>query len=88
MGHVASVVALVDGNLSSASPALSPAAERMRRHRKRRLRGLHCLTIEVRETEIEELIRRGMLARDRQHDRSSLRKALYAFLDNALGSAA
>jgi hypothetical protein len=67
---------------------LSPAAERMRRHRNRRRKGLHCLTVELRETEIEALISKGLLARDCQHDRSSLRKALYAFLDNALGRVA
>src|SRR5689334_8978504 len=33
----------------------SAAAERMRRHRDRRRQGLRCLTIELRETEIEAL---------------------------------
>jgi hypothetical protein len=36
----------------------SPAAERMRRHRDRRRDGLRCLTIELRETERDALIRR------------------------------
>jgi hypothetical protein len=36
----------------------SPAAARMRLHRDRRRRGLRCLTIELRETEIDVLIGR------------------------------
>jgi hypothetical protein len=36
----------------------TPAAERMRAHRSRRRAGLRCLTIELRETEVTELIRR------------------------------
>jgi hypothetical protein len=32
-----------------------PAAERMRRHRERRKNKLRCLTIEIRESEIEAL---------------------------------
>jgi hypothetical protein len=38
-----------------------PAAERMRRHRDRRRDGLRCLTIELRETERDALIRNGLL---------------------------
>jgi hypothetical protein len=34
-------------------------AERMRRHRERRRQRLRCLTIELRDGEIEGLIRRG-----------------------------
>jgi hypothetical protein len=39
----------------------SPAAERMRLHRERRRYGLRCLIIELRITEIDALIRRGLL---------------------------
>ena len=34
------------------------AAERMRRHRQRRRDGLRCLMIELRETEVDALIKR------------------------------
>jgi hypothetical protein len=40
---------------------LTGAAERMRRHRQRRRDGLRCLIIELRETEIDALIRNGLL---------------------------
>jgi len=42
-------------------PSISPAAVRMRRHRKLRREGLRCLMIQLRETEIEALIYRGLL---------------------------
>jgi hypothetical protein len=37
------------------------AAKRMRRYRQRRRDGLRCLTIQLRETEIEALIYKGLL---------------------------
>jgi hypothetical protein len=49
-------------NPPTAAPATrSAAAERMRRHRERRRDGLRCVTIELRETEIDALTRRGFL---------------------------
>jgi hypothetical protein len=39
----------------------SPAAERMRRHRQRKKDRLRCLTIELREREVDALIRKGLL---------------------------
>ena len=42
--------------------APSAVAERMRRHRQRRRHGLRCFMIELRETEIDALIRNGLLA--------------------------
>jgi len=64
----------------------SPAAERMRRHRERRRDGLRCLTIELRETERDALIRKGLLKADARNDLHAVREALYAHLDNTLGS--
>ena len=61
----------------------SAAAERMRRHRQRRRDGLRCLMIELRETEIDALIRNGLL--QNRDDYNSIQSALYAFLDRALG---
>ena len=65
--------------------APSAAAERMRRHRQRRRDGLRCLIIELRETEIDALIRKGLLTAENSHDYDSVQSALYAFLDRALG---
>jgi hypothetical protein len=60
---------------------LSPAAERMRRHRERRRNGLRSFNVDLRETEIDELVRRGLLKPEGRHDQNSIIAALYTFLD-------
>ena len=71
---------------ASAEPApLSPAAERMRIHRQRRKVGLRCLTIELRETEIDSPIRKGLLKPEARHETKAVVEALYAHLDRTLG---
>jgi len=70
-------------NQPSARPR-SSAAERMRAHRERRRDGLRCLTIELRETEIDSLIRKGMLKTDARNDQHAIRDALYAHLERTL----
>jgi hypothetical protein len=63
---------------------LSPAAERMRRHRERRRDGLRCLTIELRETEIDALVCMGLLKIEMRNDANGVIEALYAYFDRAL----
>jgi hypothetical protein len=65
----------------------SPGARRMARHRDRRRKGLRCITIELRETEIDVLIRRGRLAPGSRGDLTAVRRALYGLLDDAGGDA-
>jgi hypothetical protein len=73
-------------NPPTAAPAThSPAAERMRRHRERRRDGLRCLTIELRETEIDALARNGFLKADARNDLRSIEMALYEFIERTLG---
>jgi hypothetical protein len=62
----------------------SSAAVRMRRHRDRRRDGLRCLNIELRVTEIDALIKRGLLKSETRNDAKSIIEALYAFLDITL----
>ena len=64
--------------------ARSAAAERMRRHRQRQRNGLGCLVIELRATEIETLIRKGLLKWETRNDRNAIIEALYAFFDCTL----
>jgi hypothetical protein len=66
--------------------SLSRGGERMRAHRSRRKAGLRCLTIELRETEVTELIRRKLLEADARHDAHAVRTALYRHLDATLGA--
>ena len=70
---------------SSAEPAtLTAAAERMRRHRQRRRDGLRCLMIELRETEIDEFLRKGLLKPETRNDTSAIIDALYVHLESTL----
>ena len=68
----------------SAAKRPSTAARRMRLHRARKLAGLRCVTLEVRETEIAALVRRGLLRADSQTDDNAVRDAFYALLDRSL----
>jgi hypothetical protein len=61
------------------------AAERMRLHRERKRLGLRCIMIELRETEIDELIRRKYLSADMHDDAAAIRDALYRHLEQTLG---
>ena len=58
----------------------------MRLHRERRRQGLRCLMIELRETEIDVLVGRGLLNSETRHDSHVVREALYAHLDQTLAS--
>jgi len=70
----------------TAAPATrSAAAERMRRHRERWRNGLRCVTLDIRDGEIDALARRGFLKSDARNDLRSIEMALYEFLEHALG---
>ena len=77
-----------DAELTAVSTGHSRAAARMRLHRERRRAGLRCLMIELRETEIDVLIGKGLLKGEMRHDSHVVRQALYAHLDQTLGSTA
>ncbi len=66
----------------------SHAAERMRRHRQRYRDGLRCLHVELRETEIDILIRKGLLKAETRNSPHAVCQALYAHLDRTLGETA
>jgi hypothetical protein len=76
-------------NSGSITPpiACSAAAERMRAHRKRRRAGLRCVVVQLRETEIDVLIRNGLLKADARNDLYAVRDALHAHFDRTLGAA-
>jgi hypothetical protein len=60
-----------------AKAPVSAAAARMRRHRQRRRDGMRSLTIEVREAEIDALIRSGSLEKSSRNDPNAVTQALY-----------
>jgi hypothetical protein len=57
----------------------------MRLHRERRRKGLRCLVIELRETEIDALIHYGLLKPEMRNDQSAICEALYAYFDRSFG---
>jgi hypothetical protein len=60
-------------------------AERVRLHRERRRRGLRCVTIEVRDREIDALVQYGLLDEGKRDDTDAIVTALYTYLDGTLG---
>ena len=64
----------------------TPTTIRMRLHRAHRSAGLRCLMLEVRETEIAALIRKGLLRADSQNDDRAVRDAFYSLLDRSLSN--
>jgi hypothetical protein len=64
--------------------ARSAAAERMRAHRERRRLGLRSVVIQIREREIDVLIRRGLLKADTRNNVRAIRDALHRHFDDNL----
>ena len=60
-------------------------AERVRLHRERRRRGLRCLMIEIRDREIDALVRHGLLDVEKRDDTTAIRAAFHQYLDRTLG---
>lgn len=77
-----SVMTLPDMLVPPRSP--SKAALRMRRYRERRRDGLRCMTIELRETEVDALIRKRLLSENARNDCRAVLSAFYNFLDRTL----
>jgi hypothetical protein len=59
----------------------SKAAERMRVLRKRRREGIRCITLDLRETEVDRLVYLGHLRQADREDKNQVLLALYRFLD-------
>jgi hypothetical protein len=78
------MAAFLEVQLVSDSTQRSPAAERMRLHRERKKNGMRCVMIELRETEIDALIRKEFLKADARNDNQAINDALYAYFDREL----
>jgi hypothetical protein len=73
-------------NVQETVPTRSAAAERMRAHRERRRLGLRSVVIQIREREIDVLIRRGLLKADARNNVRAIGDAIHAHLDESLGT--
>jgi hypothetical protein len=60
---------------------VSPAAERMRHYRERRRRGLLCIKVQLRRSEVDGLIACKLLEPTQREDRSAIAAALHRYLD-------
>jgi hypothetical protein len=69
---------------SNPEPSISPAAARMRRHRRRRREGLRCLTVELRETEIDMLVCKALLKPEMRNNRIAIINAVHTHFDQTL----
>jgi hypothetical protein len=67
--------------MSDGLPPLSPGAERIRRYRARRRKGVSCVTIQLLEAEISGLIQRKLLEPTQRHDKAAIARAMGLFLD-------
>ncbi len=65
---------------------MSTSGSRMSRYRARRKRGLRYVGIEVRNTEVSELVRRGLVAEQDRNDCTAIRDAIYRFFDTHLST--
>jgi hypothetical protein len=63
------------------------AVDRMRAHRERRRLGLRCLTVQLRETEIDVLISKGLLKPEARNDTRAIIQAVHHHFDKTLASA-
>jgi hypothetical protein len=61
----------------------SPRAQRMRHYRKQRRQGLRSVRILLHETDIDALIRMGLLKEDQRHDVEALQTAVTGLLYRA-----
>ena len=60
------------------------SAVRMQRLRERRRKGMRCFQLEIRKTEIDNLVKRMFLKPDDRSNYEAVRQALYRFLDQNL----
>ena len=65
--------------VDSVSP-VSPAAQRMRRYRRRREAGQQCITLTLHEYQVWALVACGFLAKDQRQNREAVADALRAYL--------
>ena len=62
--------------MSNIPPSRSPAAERMRLYRKRRRNGMQYVRIPLHVTNIDDLIRMGLLKEEKRRDAEALKTAV------------
>jgi hypothetical protein len=77
---------MLSSDNAETAAAPSPAAERMRRHRARRKKKFRCVNLEVHESEVDALCRKGYLNADKRNDPDAIARAFYEFFGRTLGA--
>jgi hypothetical protein len=72
-------------NVPPPTTSISPAAERMRRHRARQRNGLRLVQALLRETEIDALIEFGMLEERSRNNPNAVTEALHRLFERVFG---
>lgn len=67
-----------------AKALVRPSTRRMRLHRERCRDGMRCLMVELHDTEVNALVRIGLLKYETRHDRTAIADALYDHLKRTL----
>ena len=80
-----SIIIVVGAPMTEIDAIKEATANRVRLHRERRRRRLRCLTIEIRDREIDALVRHGLLDGEKRDDTAAIRAALHQYLDHTLG---
>ena len=62
----------------------SAGASRQQLYRQRKKQGFRCIRVEIRHTEVQELVRRGLLGSGESDTFQAIRTALYRHLDRTL----
>jgi hypothetical protein len=70
----------------TAAPVVRSATDRMRAHRERRRLGLRCLTVQLRETEIDVLISKRLLMPEARNEARAIIEAVHRHFDQTLAS--
>ena len=70
--------------MNSVQPKPNAAAARMRRYRQRQRQGLRCLTVQLRETDIDMLVCRALLEPKMRNDKNAIIRALHDYFDQTL----
>src|SRR5438874_10873579 len=72
-----------DTNEKVRSPSSNPAAVRMRRYRKERLRGLRWIRMPIDVSDIDAFIRLGLMKEDQRQDDEAVRTAVMSLVYDA-----
>jgi hypothetical protein len=84
-GTLLRVTIIVGGAMTEIDAIREATARRVRLHRERRRHGLRCLLIQIRDREIDALVRHDLLDSEKRDDITAIRAAFHQYLDRTLG---